>query len=165
MILGRRKSVDTPTRRSFINYSLGWTAEGLETNMSAEKFVSSAVYRVEKRQPCSKSAQTLTDDQVNLQSGKDDVSYILRTHVRNVVVGCLPWRRHVCVVRLPNMPPLLPPSLWFVRHACDASVGEHAQKMFARQIFQTFGNPPPTCPPCMVPTHFSRFLLSDLVQT
>ena len=47
----------------------------------------------------------------------------------------------------------------------EASVGEHAQKMFARQIFQTFGNPPPTCPPCMVPTHFSRFLLSDLVQT
>ena len=65
------------------------------------------------------------------------------------------------VVRLPNMPPS-PSAISLV---CSTRLAGGACTNDVRQIFQTLGNPPPTCPLCIVPKHFSCFLLSDLVQT
>ena len=149
LILGRRKSVDTPTRRSFINYSVGWAAEGLETNMSAEEFVSSA-----------RKATTLSE--VGVIPDRRPSQLAVRKgccwlHPSNACQKCCCWFPPVAssrVVRLPNMPPS-PSAISLV---CSTRLAGGACTNEVRQMFQTFGNPPPTCPPCIVPTQFTRLL-------
>ena len=59
----------------------------------------------------------------------------------------------------------MPPSPSAISLVCSTRLAGGACTNEVRQIFKTFGNPLPTCPLFIVPTRFSRFLLSDLVQT
>ena len=145
MILGRRKSVDTPPRSLLHSLFPGLPlphAAGRRRDLRRPICQPRSSFRLLEK------SESLADDQVSLQPERDHVSYV---HSNACRICCwFPRRRHVscdCQICLR----LLPPSLWFARHAY---LGEQAQMMFARLLKTLLQL---ACLLCMVPSQFTQF--------
>ena len=134
MILGRRKSVDTPPRSLLHSLFPGLPlphAAGRRRDLRRPICQPRSSFRLLEK------SESLADDQVSLQPERDHVSYV---HSNACRICCwFPRRRHVscdCQICLR----LLPPSLWFARQSTRLARGAGTN-----DVRQTFENPATTC--------------------